>query len=79
MSISSIGSAVATQVAQKAPAVSQSARAADGDYLTPGAGRSTVKDNDGDYKATPVKVSTSPQAAPSSSTQAALSSLKLGG
>jgi hypothetical protein len=70
MSVSSINSASQTAVAQQTQAVSQNARAADGDYKAPGANRATDKDADGDYKPS------SAQAQSSSAVQAALTTLK---
>ncbi len=71
MSVSSANPVASAPPVQKTPDASQDARAADGDYLTPGAGRSIDKDADGDYKPTPATVS--------SSVQAALTDIKLGG
>jgi hypothetical protein len=73
MSISSINSLPPAPVVQNTQPISQGARAVDGDYTTRGAGRSTSKDSDGDYK--PVTT----QATASGSVQAALTSLKSGG
>lgn len=76
MSISPVSSAAYTPAPTPtaAPAASN-AKAADGDYLTKGAGRSAVKDSDGDYKPT----QSSPAATSTSSVQAALTNLKTGG
>lgn len=53
------------------------ARAADGDYKSPGAGH-RIKDADGDYKPAPGPMASAP-ASVASTTQSALASLKLGG
>jgi len=50
----------------------QDQRAADGDYPTPGPGRSAIKDADGDYKPTAAQMT-------SSAVQAAVTDIKLGG
>jgi hypothetical protein len=71
--VSSVNAASAAPAVQNTPAVSQNARAPDGDYKTKGHHRSTVKDADGDYKPT------TSQSTSSSAVQATLSNLKLGG
>lgn len=73
MSISAVSS-LNNQQSIQTPAA-QNARALDGDYKTPGAGRSKVKDADGDYKA----ISHSPLTASSSAVLAAIANLKSGG
>lgn len=50
MSITSVNSVAAHSLEKTSSAQSKNARAADGDYVTTGPGRSTVKDADGDYK-----------------------------
>lgn len=73
-----IGSTTSAQQAA-APQLSATARAADGDFLTKGAGH-TVKDADGDYKPSAAGVSAVvPTAKVSASVQAALASLTKGG
>ena len=74
MSISAIGAAATAVNVKSSAAPASTQRAADGDYKTPGAGRSAVKDSDGDYK--PIA---SAATNTSSATQSAVSSLKLGG
>jgi hypothetical protein len=75
MSISAVSASTTylTSIKQ-ATSLAQNARGVDGDYKTPGPGRSHVKDADGDYKPT-----ASAHSAASSAVQAALSGLKLGG
>lgn len=70
MAVSSPSPVASVAPAQKIP---NNARAVDGDYLKPGAGRSTVKDADGDYKATPA------QSTATGPVQAAVTDIKLGG
>ena len=72
MSVSSVSSS-------PAPAPSTAARAADGDYLAKSSKTVVTKDSDGDYKPVATQAATSPAAASSSSAQAALSNIKLGG
>jgi hypothetical protein len=71
MPISSTSSVALPPAVPKTPAVSQNARAADGDYLAAGPGRSTLKDADGDYK--PIATQAS------NAVQTALTGIKLGG
>jgi len=71
MSISPANSPAPTPPVQKTPDTAQDARAADGDYLKPGIGRSSVKDTDSDYRPIPATVP--------SSVQAAVTDIKLGG
>jgi hypothetical protein len=73
MSIAALSTA--SQPAYSAPTQTASpvAKAADGDYKAPGAGR--VKDANGDYK--PITYASAPQS--SSAVLAALSNLKTGG
>jgi hypothetical protein len=73
MSVSAIGFS-ANAVNVQAYAATSNKRAADGDYQTPGAGRSSVKDSDGDYK--PLATA---QSKSSSAVQAAVTNLKIGG
>ena len=80
MTVASVGSA--TPPPPPAPAVtspSTTGRAADGDYLSPNVNSVSTKDNNGDYKPVATQATTSAVASSSSSTQAALSSIKLGG
>ncbi|MGO9544491.1 MAG: hypothetical protein ACLPPF_06820 [Rhodomicrobium sp.] len=74
MSVSAAGAPSQLTRAQQSTPLNQNARAADGDYKTPGPGRSAVKDTDGDYKPT-----ASVQSKASSAVQTAISTLKLGG
>ena len=71
MTISSTSSVAAAPAAPKTSAVGQNARAADGDYLAAGPGRSAFKDADGDYK--PIATQAS------NAVQTALTGIKLGG
>jgi hypothetical protein len=74
MSISAIRTSTNLTTIKQSTALAQNARAADGDYKTPGPGRSRVKDADGDYKST-----ASAHSMASSAIQTAISGLKLGG
>lgn len=71
--VSTTNSAVSLQATLQA----STARAADGDYKTKGAGH-TVKDSDGDYKPNAPAPSSGPAATTSSTTLAALTMLKAG-
>jgi len=73
MSVSAIGSS-ANAVNVQNHAATANKRAADGDYQTPGAGRVSVKDSDGDYK--PLATA---QSVSSNAVHAAVSNLKIGG
>ncbi len=80
MSVSAVGSAPPPVSAPSASAVSQTARAADGDYLVKSSATSSVKDSDGDYKPSASSaVASSPASMSSNATQAAVANLKLGG
>ncbi len=74
MSIPAIGASASVTNAQNSATTASTQRAADGDYKTPGPGRATVKEPDGDYKPLASAQSTS-----SSAVQAAISALKQGG
>jgi hypothetical protein len=77
MSVSLVGSSTNVPSMQShatTKAANSTKRAADGDYVAPGAGTSKVKDSDGDYKPTATA-----QTMSSSSVQAAISNLKIGG
>jgi hypothetical protein len=50
VNITSVSSTAANSLQKTSPAQSKNTRAADGDYLTKGPDRSSVKDADGDYK-----------------------------
>ncbi len=71
MNISAIGAAAPAGNARSSAATASTQRAADGDYTTPGTGRTAVKDSDGDYKAL-----ASAQTTSSSAVQAAITALK---
>ena len=72
MSVSPIRSVEHAPPVHNTQAPPKTQRAADGDYLTAGVGRSAVKDADGDYKPTTTAAKTS------NSVQAAVSNLKRG-
>lgn len=74
MSITPVGGLTSAASAQSGSAIRSNQRATDGDYKTPGPGRASVKDADGDYKA----LSTAP-ARSSGAVQAAVTLLKTGG
>jgi hypothetical protein len=73
MSVPSVGSATPQGSVPPVQPSAVNARAADGDYVTKGPGRSTVKDADGDYRRASAQTTTS------ASAQSALANLKLGG
>jgi len=73
MSVSSIGAVAPQAPVEPVQSSSTGSRAADGDYVTQGPGRSTVTDTDGDYRLASAQTTTSAPA------QAALTNLKLGG
>jgi hypothetical protein len=79
MPVSAVNSAPAAPAPANAPVVSSTARAADGDYRAKSSKTVGVKDADGDYKPVPTQAASPPAAASSTSTQAALTNIKLGG